>query len=63
MKTQFIKGITTIQQKGRRVPTHLYERAEKELNKLIDQKNIKQDKCSQRQFISSFVIPVKRIKQ
>ena len=60
MKTQFIKRITPIQQKGRRrVPTHLNERVEKKLNKSIGQKhNIKLDKLSDKQFISSFVITV-----
>ena len=52
MKTQFIPDVTPIQQKGRRIPTHLQERVEKELNKLIDQKNIiKLEKCSDKQII------------
>ena len=61
MKTQFIKDFFPIQQKGRRIPTHLEERMEGELNKLIDQKHIiKQDKYSDRQFISPIVITVKK---
>ena len=40
MKSQFIQDISPIQQKGRSVPTHLHERAERESNKLIDQKHI-----------------------
>ena len=38
MRTQFMKNVNPIQQKGRRVPIHLQERVEKELNKLMDQK-------------------------
>ena len=49
MKTQFTKEFVPIQQKGRRIPIHLQERVERELNKLIDQKHIiKVDKCSDR---------------
>ena len=40
MKTQFNKDFEPIQQKGRRIPIHLQERVEAELNKLIDQKHI-----------------------
>ena len=61
MKTQFIPDVTPIQQKGRSIPIHLQERVEKELNKLIDQQhNIKLEKCSDKQFISSIVITVKK---
>ena len=50
-----------IHQKGRRIPIHLQERVEAELNKLIDQKHIiKLDKCSDKQFISPIVIIVKK---
>ena len=55
MKTQFIKDITAIQQKRRRVPIHLQERVEEEINKLIDQKHIiKFDKSSDKCFLSPF---------
>ena len=40
VKTQFIKDAYPIQQKGRRIPIHLQERVENELNKLIDQNHI-----------------------
>ena len=61
MKTQFIEEFVPIQQKGRRIPIHLQERVEGELNKLIDQKHIiKLDKCSDKQFISPIVITVKK---
>ena len=61
MKTQFNKDFEPVQQKGRRIPIHLQERVEAELNKLIDQKHIiKLDKCSDKQFISSIVITVKK---
>ena len=39
MRTQFSKDATPIQQKGRRIPVHLQERVETELNKLVDQKH------------------------
>ena len=61
MKTQFNKDFEPIQQKGRRIPIHLQENAEAELNKLIGQKHIiKLDKCSDKQFISPIVIKVKK---
>ena len=61
MKTQFNKDFEPRQQKGRRIPIHLQERVEAELNKLIDQKHIiKFDKCSDKQFISPIVITVKK---
>ena len=61
MKTQFNRDFEPIQQKGRRIPIHLQERIEVEVNKLIDQKHIiKLDKCSDRQFISPIVITVKK---
>ena len=61
MKTQFIEEFVPIQQKGRRIPIHLQELVEGELNKLIDQKRIiKLDKCSDQQFISPIVITVKK---
>ena len=62
MKTQFIEEFEPVQQKGRRIPTHLQERVEGELNKLIEQKHIiKLDKCSDKQFISPIVITVKKV--
>ena len=61
MRTQFSKDIFPIQQKGRRIPVHLQERVEKDINKLIDQKHIiNLDKCSNRQFISPIVISLKK---
>ena len=61
MKTQFIEEFVPIQQKGRRIPIHLQERVEREIIKLIDQKHIiKLDKCSDKQFLNSIVITVKK---
>ena len=61
MRTQFNQDFIPIQQKGRRIPVHLQERVEGELNKLIDQKHIvKLIKSSDRQFISPIVITVKK---
>ena len=41
MRTQYIKDVKHIQQKGRRIPIHLQERVKTELSKLLDQKLIK----------------------
>ena len=61
MQTQFIEEFEPIQQKGRRIPIHLQERVEGELNKLFDQKHIiKLDKGSDKQFISPIVIKDKK---
>ena len=61
MKTQFSQDFIPIQQKGRRIPIHLQERVEGELNKLKDQNHIiKLDKSSNQQFISPIVITVKK---
>ena len=61
MRTRFNKESTPIQQKGRRVPLHLQERVEKDLNKLMDQKHIvKLNNFSDIQFISPIVITVKK---
>ena len=60
MKTQFIPDVTPIQQKGWRIPIHLHERVENELNKLINQKHIiNLEKCSEKKFISPIVITKK----
>ena len=64
MRTQFNRDFIPLKQKIRRIPVHLQERVEGELNKLMDQNHIiKIDKCSDRQFISPIVITVKKIKQ
>ena len=61
MRTQFNRDFFPIQQKGRRIPEHLQERVEGDLNKLMDQNHIiKLDKCSDREFISPIVITVKK---
>ena len=61
MKTQFSQDFMPIQQKGRRIPVHLQERVQGELNKLMDQNHIiKLDKCSDRQFNGPIVITVKK---
>ena len=50
-----------MKQKGRRIPVHLQERVEGELNKLIDQNHIiKLDECWDQQLISPIVITVKK---
>ena len=54
-KTQY----TPPQHKGRRVHLHLLDKVEQELQKLIDEKIIKLDKCSDELSISLVVITVK----
>ena len=52
-----------IQQKGRRVPLHLLDKVEAELEKLIQDKQIiRLEKCSDEHFISPVVITVKHDK-
>ena len=61
MRTQFLQDINPIEQKSRRIPIHLQERVEAELNKLKDQKLIKKlDEFSDKQFISPMVIMFKK---
>ena len=59
----FKASYTPLQNKGRRVPLHLLEKVENELNKLIDDgKIIKLEKCPDDLFISPVVITVKKDK-
>ena len=49
------------QHKGRRVPLYLQDRVQKELEKLVeDKQTIKLEKCSDKHFISPVVITVKK---
>ena len=62
-KSTFKEKFTPTQHKGRRVPLHLLERVEQELEKLIDDKQIMRlEKCSDEYFISPVVITVKKDK-
>ena len=62
-KSTFHNTFHPTQHKGRRVPLHLIDKVEKELNKLIEDKQIiKLDKCSDEYFISPVVITVKHDK-
>ena len=59
-KSKFKKDFQPTQHKGRRIPLHLTEKVERELKKLIDEKQIKKfKKCSDEHFISPVVITVK----
>ena len=59
-KSTFHNKFHPTQHKGRRVPLHLIDKVERELNKLIEDKQIiKLDKCSDEYFISPVVITVK----
>ena len=59
-KSTFKKEFHPTQHKGRRIPLHLTEKVERELKKLIDEKQIqKLTKCSDEHFISPVVITVK----
>ena len=62
-KSLFEKYFTPTQYKGRRVPLHLLERVEQELEKLIQDKQITRlEKCSDEYFLSPVVITVKKDK-
>ena len=62
-KSTFHNTFHPTQHKRRRVPLHLIDKVEKELNKLIeDKQKIKLDKCSDEYFISPVVITVKHDK-
>ena len=62
-KSIFKSQYTPSQHKGRRVPLHLLDKVEQELQKVIDEKQIiKLDKCSDELFISPVVITVKKDK-
>ena len=60
-KSTFKENFTPTQHKGRRVPLHLLERVEQELEKLIEDKQIMRlEKWSDEYFISPVVIIVKK---
>ena len=62
-KSTFKENFTPTPHKGRRVPLHLLERVEQELEKLIEDKQIiRLEKCSDEYFISPVVITVKKNK-
>ena len=61
VKSTFKENFKPTQHKGRRVPLHLLERVEKELENLIKDKQRKRlEKCSDEYFISPVVITVKK---
>ena len=62
-KSTFKENFIPTQHKGRRVPLHLLERVEQELEKLIEDKQIMRlEKCSDEYFISRVEITVKKDK-
>ena len=63
IKSTFKEYFTPTQHKARRVPLHLLERLEQELEKLMEDKQITRlEKCSNENFISPVVITVKKDK-
>ena len=59
-KSTFKQYFKPTQHKGRQIPLHLVDKVEKELKKLIDDKQtIKIEKCSDEYFICPVVITVK----
>ena len=59
--TKFLKEFKALQQRGRRIPIHIQEKVENEIQSLIDQGHIiRLDKCSNHHFISLIVITVKK---
>ena len=62
-KSKFKETFSPTQHNGGRVPLHQLERVEKELKKLIEDKQIiRLEKCSDDYFISPVVITVKKDK-
>ena len=62
-KSTFEENFTPTQHKGRRVPLHLLESVEQELENLMEDKQITRlEKCSDEYFISPVVITVKKDK-
>ena len=62
-KSIFKQNHTPIQQKGHRVPLHLLEKVERELDKLIQDKQLSElDKCRDDLFVSPVVITEKKDK-
>ena len=58
-KSLFRENLYLNQQKGRRVPLHLLEKVEREIDKLINDKQIV-EKCPDDVFVSPVVIKVKK---
>ena len=59
-KSDIKNDIFPTKYKGRRLPLHLTDKVDKEINHLLDKKQIiKLDKCSDDVFISPIVITVK----
>ena len=61
VQAEFFKKLILIQQKGRRVPIMLQEKVDRETDKLLEQGHIqKLEECSDKYFVSPFVITVKK---
>ena len=61
VSTLFHSPLIPIQEKGRRIPIHILDRVEKEINKLIEQDHIyKLDNCTNDCFIPPIVITAKK---
>ena len=61
VSTLFHSPLIPIQEKGRRIPIHILDRVEKEINKLIEQDHIyKLDNCTNDCFIAPIVITAKK---
>ena len=59
--TKFYKEFKALQQRGRRITTHIQEKLENEVRSLFDKGQIIQlEKCSDQYFISPIVITVKK---
>ena len=61
MTTNFYSPLVTVQEKGRRIPVHILEKVEKEIEKLIKQGHIeKLSYCTDDFFIAPIVITAKK---
>ena len=61
VRAEFFENLKPIQQKGRRMPISLQDKADKESNRLINEGHIiKLQECSDKYFVSPIVITVKK---
>ena len=61
MSTKFKYILCPIQEKGRRIPVHIQDKVQAELEKLLSEGHIKKlDKCTSDCFIAPIVITVKK---
>ena len=61
MSTKFKYPLCPIQEKGRRIPIHIQDKVQTELEKLLSEEHIKKlDKCTSGCLVAPIVITVKK---